>query len=82
MRLLSWDYPEHDNLPELIHQFGLHPLTALTSLNRRQKMFLIRNGLVLCRDAQIFRETFQQLQLSPPTIERIIQESLAVAGIR
>ncbi|NCN59139.1 ATPase [Candidatus Roizmanbacteria bacterium CG22_combo_CG10-13_8_21_14_all_38_20] len=48
MKIISWSYPEKENLRELIEKSNLHPITALYSLSAMQKQHLIKNDLVLC----------------------------------
>jgi hypothetical protein len=50
MKTIGWSYPEKDCLQSLTEQFGLHPLTCLTSLNNFQKRQLLNQGIILCRD--------------------------------
>lgn len=50
MKLTSWDYPGEESLRRLIDQSGLHPVTALTSISKKQKESLIERGIVFCRD--------------------------------
>ncbi|MDE2071426.1 MAG: restriction endonuclease [Patescibacteria group bacterium] len=47
--LLSWDYPEGRSLHERIDKAGLYPITALTTLNHREKMQLLSQRRVLCK---------------------------------
>lgn len=49
LRLLAWDHPKGDGLREQIDRAGLHPLTALSSLQRAEQQALLREGVVLCR---------------------------------
>jgi len=49
LKLLSWDYPEKDNLHRLIEEARLHPVTSLSSLSLAEKQRLLENGVVLCR---------------------------------
>ncbi len=46
--LLGWDYPDRDNLHDLIERAKVYPITALTTLSRREKGALLNNRIVLC----------------------------------
>jgi hypothetical protein len=48
LELLAWDYPQHATLHERIDKAMLYPVTALTSLTRREKMALLEQREVLC----------------------------------
>ncbi|QSH39571.1 restriction endonuclease [Candidatus Kaiserbacteria bacterium] len=49
MHLLGWDYPRGRGLEVLIDQAGVHPITALTSINQTEKRALLDDNIVLCR---------------------------------
>ncbi len=50
MQVISWDYPRGFSLRELVEQKGLHPITCLSSLSRKEKQSLLDEGIVFCRD--------------------------------
>ena len=82
MRLMGWNYPQTDNLPHLIDEYGLHPITALTCLTSREKKYFIHNGLVLCRHAQEYQHLFKQLHLTPKKIKQILDEAEGVCTLK
>lgn len=49
LKLIGWNYPEKDNLQNMIEDAGLHPLTCLTTLSTTEKHSLLKKGIVLCR---------------------------------
>jgi len=48
--LVSWDYPIDNNLKKRIDNSGLHPITCLTSLTKKEKQNLLNNNIVLCKE--------------------------------
>jgi len=50
LNYMSWDKPEGYSLRELVERSGLYPVTALTTLNQRDKTSLLREGIVTCKD--------------------------------
>lgn len=50
LTLLGWDYPYKGSLQDLIEETGLHPLTCLTTLAKKEKQSLLNRGIVLCKD--------------------------------
>lgn len=80
IHLLSWSYPEANNLAQLIHHYNLFPITTLTSLSRYQKNLLLKNDFVLCKDTYDKR-ALEKLGLKPAEIDKIVQESLAVCKV-
>ena len=81
MKLISWSYPEEDNLAQLIDKLGFHPITALTSLTRKQKHYLIEHGFVLCKDASKFTYLLKQLGFSDKKVDSILQEAQEASGL-
>ncbi len=50
LELLSWEQPNGHTLHDRIDAVGLYPITALTTLSRREKMLLLEKRIVLCSD--------------------------------
>lgn len=48
LALLGWDTPSGHSLHDLIQKVGLYPITALTTLNQREKKSLLEQRVVLC----------------------------------
>jgi len=80
MHMLDWKYPKGQALPDIINKFGLHPITALTSLNNRQKKQCIKAGFVLCKDAHKHADVLRKLKLSQHEVKNLIQESEKVCS--
>ncbi len=80
--LLGWGYPEHGSLEQSINHFGLHPITALVSLDNRQKKILLDHGLVLCRDVQKHKKALNALHLSEQDKEHLVREMEAICAIK
>jgi hypothetical protein len=49
LQAIGWGYPLGGSLPLLIDRAGLHPVTALTLLNKTQKEMLIEKDIILCK---------------------------------
>lgn len=50
IHLISWDYPEHQNLKSLTDRYGMYPVTSLTTLNENQKQTLLSKNCLLVRE--------------------------------
>lgn len=82
IRLLGWTYPnKKENIATLIDSFGLHPITALTSLSGSQKKQFVHQGIVLCRDAQKNKKLLKELGLSGAKLEKLLKEAQAVCTL-
>jgi len=47
---IAWNYPERDNLQDLVEGPKMYPVTILKSLSEQEKKRLIEKNIVLCRD--------------------------------
>ena len=50
LKMISWDHPSKGSLRDRIDMSGLHPITALQSLTKKEKQMLLEQDIVLCRD--------------------------------
>lgn len=79
MRIISWNYPDEDNLRNMIEKVNLHPITALNSLSKKQKTEILKQNIVLC--SQLTNLDEKQLinyALSPQQAKEAKKEALAV----
>jgi len=80
MQMLAWSWP-HGGIQALIDKFDLHPITALTLLDKKQKKEFIKNDLVLCRDTEKNRDLLTNMHFSENKIKNIIQEANAICEL-
>ncbi len=81
MGLMSWRSPAGHSLAELIEETGLHPITALTSLTKKQKQYIVSHDLVLCREAEKKRKVLTRAGVRGAKLERVIKEAKGICGI-
>lgn len=74
LRLLSWDYPQKDNLSTKIDKNKLYPLTCLTTLTATEKEKLMSMDLILAYDLINNIPSIEHLGLSARRIKNIVQE--------
>jgi hypothetical protein len=74
MRVLSWDYPHGEGLRDLIERSRLHPVTMLTTISQSQKMTLLNNHIVLCKDILNKQELLDILYLTKQDYENVLLE--------
>lgn len=76
INILSWEYPILKNLPSLIEENNLHPITALTTLSRREKEVLLKEGFVLCSDfTKLDSSITKRLSLNPERLKQAQREA-------
>ena len=87
LELLGWNFPKREgNLHDLITESGIHPLTCLSTLSKKQKRYFLEQGLVLCRelianDMHVMREAGGIIQESKlPKIKEEIEQILKCVG--
>ncbi len=75
LKLLSWDYPRHDNLHDRIQRAKIYPITVLQSLSVNQIATLIENDIIICRDLLNNPTVLRRLHLSARKQERALREA-------
>lgn len=73
--LISWDYPNNKSLKTWIDKTGLHPLTSLHSLTKKEKQYLLEKGIVLCKELDSNRHLLKELGISDKQIEKVLFEA-------
>jgi len=73
LRLVSWDYPSGNSLRDMIDKAGLHPITSLQNLTKKEKQKLVENGIVLCRE--ITEQALIKAYIKINKIKKVLQEA-------
>jgi len=74
MKIVSWSYPDGESLRDLIEKTRLYPVTMLTTLNQNNKMTLLNNHVVLCKDLHENHQLLDILPLSKEEKEKAMAE--------
>lgn len=72
--MLSWDYPKSGGLREWIELEGMHPITALSSLTKKDKKALLAAGVVRCIQLYEHPELMDDLPIQPRNKRGAINE--------
>ena len=82
LELLSWDYPEGKSLHDRIDTVQLYPVTALTTLTKRQKTALLEQKQVLCGDLSRDSDVLSRIGVRGQKAEKVLEEvgALCVPG--
>ena len=75
LNMLSWNFPKGSSLRERIDRAGLHPITCLTTLTRKEKQILLDKGIVLCKELCQHESWLIEMGVSPTRIKRILEEA-------
>ena len=54
LNMVGWNYPRDNNLHHMIEDFGLVPVTALTTLTQTEKKMFLANDIVLAKQLKNF----------------------------
>lgn len=73
LKLLSWDYPSGNSLKNIIDKSGLHPLTSIKSLTRKEKKNILDQGAVLCKE--LTEELLVKSNINSRKIKKILLEA-------
>lgn len=76
--MTSWDYPRGNGLKDRIDQSGLHPLTALTTITKKEKTMLLDTGIVLCKEVHHNPDILNQVGIEKSRHKKILEDSEAL----
>ena len=78
LELLGWDYPHGNSLHDRIDRSKLYPVTALTTLSRREKMALLNERLVLCRGLEKQGGALGRVGITGAKANAVLEEAAAL----
>jgi ATP cone domain len=78
VKLLSWDYPKHNNLHDRIQRAGIYPVTVLQNISPSQVETLIGRGAILCQDILEQPHILRHLHISQKKQEALLDEVRAI----
>ncbi len=75
LKMIGWNYPNINNLHQIIEQNGLHPITCLSSLNTQEKRNIIGQGILTCIDVIGKPDILTKVGIRPDVIEKVLTEA-------
>ncbi len=73
--LLSWDYPDNENLRDKIDRSQLYPVTCLTTLTLAEKDRLMNVGIILVKELLEDTDCLKSIDLSQSRVKNVIREA-------
>jgi hypothetical protein len=73
--MIGWGYPRKGNVQDLIEQTGLHPVSSLTTLSKKEKDLLYAQGMVLCRNITENPNVLESVGVTGKKVEQILAEA-------
>ena len=80
MRLVSWSTPGEYGLRDWVDRTGLHPVTCLTSLTRREKDALLEKQVVLVRELLKAPVALTNIGVKQYRIKKVLEEAGQLCG--
>ncbi len=81
INMISWNHPKEGNLQDLIEKSKLHPVTAITSLSKKEKKRLMENNVVLCRDIVEHSEKLELYGVNPKKHKTVLSEAESIIDL-
>ncbi len=81
LHMVSWSFPEHDNLRQVVEKYALFPATALTTLSGKQKQFLLEKGIILVEQLLQHPEIMADFGLTEKKRQDILSEAAALSAV-
>lgn len=81
LTLFSWDYPLNKGIKERIDKYALYPITALTTLTKRDKTFLIEKDIILVKELYNNPDSLHQLPISEKQKRLVLAELSALCNL-
>lgn len=74
LKLVGWDYPDKESLNDMIDQKGLYPITCLTTIRKSEKIYLLENKIVLCKEISQNIHWLKSAGISEERIKGVLEE--------
>ena len=74
IQLISWDYPSGKSLKDRIRNSGLMPITALTTLTRREKTEILDKGIVLCSELFKQKNVLAEVGVARTRLSKVLED--------
>lgn len=81
MQMISWDYPNHASIKKRANEHHLYPITSLQSLAKRDKMTLIKEGIIVTKSLCDNFEILATLGYPNSKVQKIIMEANLICEI-
>lgn len=80
LKLLSWDYPVNNGLKDLITRVGLHPVTSLSTVSKREKEMLLEMDVIFCTQLAESPEHLNKIGMDTRKAGKVLREVAAICN--
>jgi len=74
LNIIGWNYPHEYNLQDMIQEAGLHPITCLNNISKKEKESLLEKNIILLKDLQSRSETMNELGMDKEKQRNVLNE--------
>ena len=79
--LLSWDYPQKNNIKDKIDKGALYPITCLTTLSMVEKEKLLILDQILVKDLTDDSNNLHKIGLSDNRVRNVLKEASQICKL-
>ena len=81
LKLISWDRPHGESLKDRVSRSGLHPITCMTTITKKEKQKLIDENIVLSRDLSDNLQILEKWGISESRRQKIADEARELCNV-
>ncbi len=74
LNIIGWNYPHEYNLQDMIQESGLHPITCLNNLSKKDKSLLLEKNIVLLKELLENRKELATIGVDREKQKHVIDE--------
>lgn len=82
LKLVGWDFPKSGSLKERINIAGLHPISCLTTISKKEKEVLLSEGVVLCKQLCKRSKLIDLLAMNEDKKKKVLKEAEEVCMVK
>jgi hypothetical protein len=81
LHLVSWGFPDKGNLREIVESKALFPVTAITTLNKKERQYLLEKGIILAEQLLGRYDLLEPFEFGSRKKESVIKEIEALSAV-
>jgi hypothetical protein len=74
LKLVSWNFPNGRSLRDRISDTRLLPITALTTITRREKNEILNRGIVLCEELYEQKAVLAEIGVARTRLSKVLED--------
>lgn len=74
LNMLSWNIPRGKGLKDMVEKAGVYPVTVITSLNRKQKEYILSKDIVLCKQLRENIKILHEVGFTDKSLKKVTEE--------